>query len=451
MENTILKMSGITKSFSGVTVLNGVNFDLQRGEVHVLMGENGAGKSTLMKILTGVYKPNDGEIYLADESGTLKKTDIESPKAALALGISMVFQEFNLMPNMSISENISIGFEPVKNGVIDYKAMNGTAAEMLKKVGLDLAVTTEVGRLTTAEKQGVEIAKCLSHNGRIIILDEPTSSLSEREVQTLFGLIKELKRQGMSIVYISHRMEEIFEIGDRITVFRDGHSVATLPVKDVCEAELIKLMTGREIVDKATSGRDGGELEPAIEVRGVSCTSLCGIFPEERDLTAAAGEAADAAVHYVMDSVDLAVKVSAPLMIIVPSPVGRVALPEGRSFDELWECAVKNIRRAADYAQEKGVVLAVEAINRYETYFANTLEKALRLVRDVNHPAVKIMADLFHMSLEERSIPESLRMVSDKLVHVHIADNTREAAGLGSTDFKAAMRTLKDISRWRRP
>ena len=168
MENTIIKMSGITKSFSGVTVLNGVNFDLQRGEVHVLMGENGAGKSTLMKILTGVYKPNDGEIYLADESGTLKKTDIESPKAALALGISMVFQEFNLMPNMSISENISIGFEPVKHGVIDYTAMNGTAAEMLKKVGLDLAVTTEVGRLTTAEKQGVEIAKCLSHNGRII-------------------------------------------------------------------------------------------------------------------------------------------------------------------------------------------------------------------------------------------------------------------------------------------
>ena len=190
---------------------------------------------------------------------------------------------------------------------------------------------------------------------------------------------------------------------------------------------------------------DAKELRSLMARYGISCTSLCGIFPEERDLTAAAGEAADTAVHYVMDSVDLAAQVGAPLMIIVPSPVGRVAPPEDRSFDELWECAVKNIRRAADYAREKGVVLAVEAINRYETYFANTLEKALRLVNDVNHPAVKIMADLFHMSLEERSIPESLRMVANKLVHVHIADNTREAAGLGSTDFKAAMRTLKDI------
>lgn len=269
MENTILKMSGISKSFSGVTVLNGVDFELRRGEVHVLMGENGAGKSTLMKILTGVYKPSGGDIYLADENGALQKTVIEDPKAALSLGISMVFQEFNLMPNMSISENISIGFEPVKNGVIDYRAMNGTAQEMLKKVGLDIPVTTEVGRLTTAEKQGVEIAKCLSHNGRIIILDEPTSSLSEREVQTLFRLIKELKSQGISIVYISHRMEEIFEIGDRITVFRDGCKVATLPVKDVHEAELIKLMTGREIADKATPGRAGAAAEAAIEVRGI--------------------------------------------------------------------------------------------------------------------------------------------------------------------------------------
>ena len=244
MENTILKMTNISKSFSGVQVLSGVDFELRAGEVHVLMGENGAGKSTLMKILTGVYRPNGGDIYLADGAGELKKTVIEDPKAALELGISMVFQEFNLMPNMSISENISIGFEPTKRGVIDWDTMNRKAEEMLRKVGLDLPVSTEVGRLTTAEKQGVEIAKCLSHDGRIIILDEPTSSLSEREVRTLFELIKELKSQGISIVYISHRMEEIFEIGDRITVFRDGHSVATLPVAEVCERELIKLMIG---------------------------------------------------------------------------------------------------------------------------------------------------------------------------------------------------------------
>ena len=190
---------------------------------------------------------------------------------------------------------------------------------------------------------------------------------------------------------------------------------------------------------------DARHLRDPMARYGISCTSLCGIFPENRDLTAPRGEAADAAVHYVMDSVDLAVKVGAPLMIVVPSPVGRVSPPEGRSFEELWECTAQNITRAADYAQNKGVILAIEAINRYETYLANTLEKALRLVREINHPAVKIMADLFHMSLEERSIPDSLRMVSEELVHVHIADNTREAAGLGSTDFKAAMRTLRDI------
>lgn len=286
MENTILKMTNISKSFSGVQVLSGVDFELRAGEVHVLMGENGAGKSTLMKILTGVYRPNGGDIYLADGAGELKKTVIEDPKAALELGISMVFQEFNLMPNMSISENISIGFEPTKRGVIDWDTMNRKAEEMLRKVGLDLPVSTEVGRLTTAEKQGVEIAKCLSHDGRIIILDEPTSSLSEREVRTLFELIKELKSQGISIVYISHRMEEIFEIGDRITVFRDGHSVATLPVAEVCERELIKLMIGSEVVDKVTERRSRDNLVPGLEARGIKSRK----YDKPVDFTAYKGE-----------------------------------------------------------------------------------------------------------------------------------------------------------------
>ena len=286
MENTILKMINISKSFSGVQVLSGVDFELRAGEVHVLMGENGAGKSTLMKILTGVYRPNGGDIYLADGAGELKKTVIEDPKAALELGISMVFQEFNLMPNMNISENISIGFEPTKRGVIDWDTMNRKAEEMLRKVGLDLPVSTEVGRLTTAEKQGVEIAKCLSHDGRIIILDEPTSSLSEREVRTLFELIKELKSQGISIVYISHRMEEIFEIGDRITVFRDGHSVATLPVAEVCERELIKLMIGSEVVDKVTERRSRDNLVPGLEARGIKSRK----YDKPVDFTAYKGE-----------------------------------------------------------------------------------------------------------------------------------------------------------------
>ena len=175
------------------------------------------------------------------------------------------------------------------------------------------------------------------------------------------------------------------------------------------------------------------------------CTSLCGIFPEDRDLTATEPAAAKKAIQYVKDSIDFGVKVGAKLMIIVPSPVGRTCLPEGKNYDEMWNAAVSNLREAADYALSRNFILAVEALNRYETYFVNTLEKAYRFVKAVNHPAVKIMADLFHMSIEERSMTASLRMISDELVHVHVADNTREAAGLGKTDFKEVIYQLKDL------
>lgn len=178
---------------------------------------------------------------------------------------------------------------------------------------------------------------------------------------------------------------------------------------------------------------------------GLSCTSLCGIFPEDRDLTSGEPEKAAVAVKYICDNVDFAVKVGAPYIIVVPSPVGRTELPVGHTYEELWENAVKNIRKAADYAQSKGVRLCIEAINRYETYFVNTLTKAYKLVKEINHPAVGIMADMFHMSIEENNISNSLFMIADKLMHVHIADNTREAAGLGKTDFKEMFYTLKNI------
>lgn len=174
----------------------------------------------------------------------------------------------------------------------------------------------------------------------------------------------------------------------------------------------------------------------------MSCTSLCGIFPEERDLTS---DRPETVIQYIKDSVDFAVKVGAPYMIVVPSPVGRTQIPAGCCFDSLWENAVKNIRTAAEYAASRNVRLAIEAINRYETYFANTLTKAYKLVKEINHPAVGIMADMFHMSLEENNIGASLRMIADELMHVHIADNTREAAGLGSTDFKEMFYVLRDI------
>lgn len=271
MSDVILQMSNITKRFSGVTVLNKVNFNLRRGEVHVLIGENGAGKSTLMKILTGIHQKDEGRILLMDQEGELKEAELDSPVTALEKGISMVFQEFNLMENMTIAENICIGYEPVKGIVLDRKKMMQTARERMRRVNMeDVSPTAVVETLTTAQKQCVEIAKCLSHDAKIIILDEPTSSLSEKEVVTLFSLIRSLKASGVSIVYISHRMEEIFEIGDRITVFRDGEMIDTVHVADTTENDLVKMIIGREFVsDDACEGERKHE-EVRLEGRNIS-------------------------------------------------------------------------------------------------------------------------------------------------------------------------------------
>ena len=248
MSDVILQMSNITKRFSGVTVLNKVNFNLRRGEVHVLIGENGAGKSTLMKILTGIHQKDEGRILLMDQEGELKEAELDSPVTALEKGISMVFQEFNLMENMTIAENICIGYEPVKGIVLDRKKMMQTAREQMRRVNMeDVSPTAVVETLTTAQKQCVEIAKCLSHDAKIIILDEPTSSLSEKEVVTLFSLIRSLKASGVSIVYISHRMEEIFEICDTVSIFRDGTYVGTRAMGEVSREDLISMMVGRKV------------------------------------------------------------------------------------------------------------------------------------------------------------------------------------------------------------
>lgn len=189
---------------------------------------------------------------------------------------------------------------------------------------------------------------------------------------------------------------------------------------------------------------DADECVSLMKKYNLNCRSLCGIFGEDRDLTAD-GDAGEKAVQYLRDSVDLAVKTGAGVIIVVPSPVGRTKKPGGKPMEELNRNAVENIRRAADYAQEKGVRFAIEAINRYETYFVNTLSKALKLVEEINHPAVGIMADLFHMSIEEGSSVDSLYMIRKHLLHVHIADNTREPAGMGHTDFKEILRALKRI------
>ncbi len=287
MSDVILQMSNITKRFSGVTVLNKVNFNLKKGEVHVLIGENGAGKSTLMKILTGIHQKDEGQILLVNKNGELEETELKNPVMALERGISMVFQEFNLMENMNIAENICIGYEPVKGAVLDRKKMIETAREQMKRVNMEeVSPTAIVETLTTAQKQCVEIAKCLSHDARIIILDEPTSSLSEKEVTTLFSLIRSLKASGVSIVYISHRMEEIFEIGDRITVFRDGEMIDTVSVAKTSENELVKMIIGREFVSDHLSEKVVKHEEVRLEGRHISV----GKFGKELDFQVHKGE-----------------------------------------------------------------------------------------------------------------------------------------------------------------
>ena len=190
---------------------------------------------------------------------------------------------------------------------------------------------------------------------------------------------------------------------------------------------------------------DASECCTLLKKYNLNCRSLCGIFGDDRDLTAD-GEAGNKAVQYLKDSIDFAVSVGAGVLIVVPSPVGRTVKPEGIPFEKLEENAVCNIRKGADYAEKNGIKLAIECINRYETYFVNTLEQGMALVKKIDHPAVGIMADLFHMSIEERSISDGLYLVQDKLLHVHIADNTREAAGMGHTDFKEVLRTLNRIA-----
>jgi ribose transport system ATP-binding protein len=245
MTDTVLEMRQIRKTFPGVVALDKVDFELRRGEVHILLGENGAGKSTLMKILSGAYQKTEGQIVLYGA-----EVEIKNPKHAQTLGISTVYQEFNLIPHLSIGENIFLGREPVRfAGLIDQRAIHQEAKSALSGLGLALNPRKSVKELRVAEQQMVEVAKALSLDARILIMDEPTAALTEHEITELFATIRRLKDKGVSIVYISHRMEELFEIGDRVTVLRDGRSVGTYAVRDTSKTKLIRLMVNRELTE----------------------------------------------------------------------------------------------------------------------------------------------------------------------------------------------------------
>lgn len=244
--STLLKMEGISKSFKGVKALEDVHLDLERGEVHALLGENGAGKSTLIKILGGIYTKDSGEIYHIDG----KKVDINSVKDAREHGISIIHQELMMLPQMSVYENVFMGQEVNSHGVIDADEMIRKTQKMLDDFSLDINPRTKLSKLPIAQQQLIEIIRAISFHAKIIVMDEPTSSLSEKEVDFLFKAIQRLiKEENVGIIYISHRMSELWQIADRVTVLRDGKYIATEKVKEVSRDDLIRKMVGRTLGD----------------------------------------------------------------------------------------------------------------------------------------------------------------------------------------------------------
>ncbi len=332
-------MRGISKSFSGVNVLEDVDFELRQGETHALLGGNGAGKSTLMKILEGVYSLDRGSIELDGQT-----VELGTPQAAQQHGIGMIFQEFSLIPTLTVAQNIYLTREPrTRLGLLDDGSLELKASTLLTELGVDIDPSLEVRRLSRASMQLVEIAKALSQDARVLIMDEPTASLAQNEAEALYGIVERLKRRGMAIVFITHRLEEVIAVADRVTVLRDGRRVATKPVRELDLEALIALIVGRAVersmrVAQPTSENPGA---PLLELRNV--TTATGV--RDVDLAVRPGEILGIAGLMGSGRSELA----RAIFGIDPIVAGTIAV-DGRRV---------RIRRAAD-AIAAGIVLVPE-------------------------------------------------------------------------------------------
>ncbi len=248
----LLKATNINKGFPGVQALDNVNFDLYKGEVHVLIGENGAGKSTLMKIIAGAYQPDSGSLEMNG-----KHVRFNNPQDAQEAGVAIIYQEFNLIPNMNVAQNMFLGRFPKKLGmIIDHKTLHAEATKVLKSLSLDIDTHAFCADLGTGQQQMVEVAKALTMDSKVLIMDEPTAALTEREIVSLFEMTETLKAKGIGIIYISHRLEEVKIVGDRVTVQRDGKYIGTKDAKEVEIAELVKMMVGRDVKSMYAFAKD---------------------------------------------------------------------------------------------------------------------------------------------------------------------------------------------------
>ncbi|MCE1252014.1 MAG: sugar ABC transporter ATP-binding protein [Anaerolineae bacterium] len=271
MDEVLVSMEGIYKTFPGVNALSDCKFELRSGEVHALVGENGAGKSTLMKVLAGVYTKDAGTIHYKG-----KEVDIPNPRAAQHLGISIIHQELNLMPHLTVAQNIFIGRE-AKSGlkfILDEKSINQKTQDLFEMMHLKLDPRVKVADLTVAKQQMVEIAKALSYNAEVLIMDEPTAALTEAEIDELFRLTRDLRSRGVGVVHISHRLEELKQISDRITVMRDGHYINTVLTKDAHIAQIVTMMVGRTSFESSPEVPETPSTDIVLEVKNLNRGSL---------------------------------------------------------------------------------------------------------------------------------------------------------------------------------
>jgi ribose transport system ATP-binding protein len=265
MNGLLVQMEGIEKRFPGVLALNGCRFELKAGEIHALVGENGAGKSTMMKILTGVYQKDAGRIVYKG-----KEVSVANTKEAQQLGISIIHQELNLMPHLTVAQNIFIGREPRKGWFLNERLLNEQAIQLFERMNLNIDPSTVVSELTVAKQQMVEIAKALSYEAEVLIMDEPTAALTQAEIEELFRIIDQLREKGVGIVYISHRMEELKRVTDRITVMRDGQYIDTVRTASATIDQIISMMVGREIVHQSKPIVTSRGNPTVLEVKGLN-------------------------------------------------------------------------------------------------------------------------------------------------------------------------------------
>lgn len=389
MSEYVLELKNITKIFPGVKALNSVQFQLKPGEVHALMGENGAGKSTFIKVITGVHKAEEGEMYLFGE-----KVDFKGPRDAQAAGIAAVYQHPTSYPDLSVTENIFMNHEIKKHGILQWKQMNQEAQGYLDQLDADFKSTAEMGALSVAQQQMVEIAKAISTHAKIIILDEPTAALTANESQKLYKIVDKLREDGVSIIFISHRFEDMYRLASRVTVFRDSQYIGTYDVNGITNAELIKHMVGREIKDLFPKQ----EIEPGKEMLRIEGFSRTGYF-KDVNLHVRAGEI-----------VGLTGLVGAGRTEVMESVCGITKPDAGKIFLEGQQITVKN----PTDAMESGIILLPE--DRQKT----GLILSWGLGRNVTLPVVgKLAKNGFADEATERSLAKKfLEEVDTKAVSI---------------------------------